>query len=151
MYYLKTPSQMLFGHTSESGLIPEAEVPPAYTRPKFESWTSVTYEKTFLDHLVQLCFTWVHPFCILFPKVLFLRDMIRGQSKYCSALLVNAVLVCARCFSNDPKSRTNPSDSSTAGDHFFAEAKSLFSQQEHSNLVTVQALALMGLREASSN
>ena len=138
-----------YGHTLGLDLIPEAEVSTAHTRAKSESWTGGTHDKAFLDHFVQLYFTWVHPFYILFPKGLFFHDMIRGQSKYCSALLVSAILACACCFSDDPKSRTNPSDHSTAGDHFFAKAKSLLFQQEHSNLATVQALALMGLREAS--
>ena len=109
--------------------------------------------KTFSDHLIQLYFTCVHPFYILLQKTLFLHDMgsLHGKSKYCSPLLVNAILACACYFSEDPRSRSNPSDLSTTGDQFFAEAKLLLSQQEHSNLTGVQFLALMGLREASSN
>ncbi len=141
-----------FGHTSGLGLIPEAEVSPTtYTHAISEAWTRVTDDNIFLDHLLQLYFAWMHPFYTVFPKDLFLHDMSRGQSKYCSALLFNAILASACCFSDDSKSRADPSDPSTSGDHFFAEAKELLSQQEHSNLTTVQALALMGEREASSN
>lgn len=140
-----------FGHTSGLGLIPEAEASPIYTHAISEAWTKVTDDKNFLDHLLQLYFNWMHPFYTVFPKDLFLHDMRWGQSKYCSALLFNAILASACCFSDDSKSRADPSNPSTTGDHFFAEAKQLLSQQEHSNLTTVQALALMGLREASSN
>ncbi|KAI4125685.1 MAG: hypothetical protein LQ347_005275 [Umbilicaria vellea] len=38
----------------------------------------------------------------------------------------------------------------TAGDAFYAEAKRLLFEDEHSSLTTVQALALMGLREVST-
>lgn len=47
--------------------------------------------------------------------------------------------------------RANPKDPTTAGDHFFREAKRLiFENDEHENprLTTVQALALMSVREA---
>ena len=46
-----------FGHTSGLGLIPEAELSPTYTRATTEAWTSVTDDKIFLDHLLQLYFT----------------------------------------------------------------------------------------------
>ena len=112
-----------YGHTSGLGLVLQVEVSLAYSRTASEAWTSVTDYRGFLDDLIQLHFTWLHPFYLLFSKDLFLQDMVRGQSKYCSALLVNAILAFACCFSIHPKSRANPSDRSTTENHFFAEAK----------------------------
>ena len=98
---------------------------------------------------MALYFCWSHPYYVLFSKELFLHDMARGRSKYCSPLLVNALLAVACAFSDRPDARTDPNDPGTAGDHFFAEARRLLQSNDSSNLTTVQALALMGLREAS--
>jgi hypothetical protein len=54
-------------------------------------------------------------------------------------------------FTASPAARSNPEDSSTAGDHFFKEAKRLIlenDEHEKPRLATVQALALMSVREA---
>ncbi|KAI9815128.1 MAG: hypothetical protein M1827_002971 [Pycnora praestabilis] len=138
-----------FGHTSSLGLVAHEEGLPLRTNVLTESWTRVTRDAEFVGHLMGLYFCWQHPNYVLFSKECFLHDMARGRTKYCSALLVNALLACACGFSDRPLSRTDPSNSNTAGDHFFAEAKRLLFDDEHSQLTTVQALALMGMREAS--
>ncbi|KAL8687253.1 MAG: hypothetical protein Q9224_005207 [Gallowayella concinna] len=54
-------------------------------------------------------------------------------------------------FTSWPAARSNPSDSATAGDHFFKEAKRLImenDEHESPRMATVQALALMSVREA---
>jgi hypothetical protein len=54
-------------------------------------------------------------------------------------------------FSSWTGARQNPEDSATAGDHFFKEAKRLIlehDEHEKAKLCTVQALALMSVREA---
>jgi hypothetical protein len=54
-------------------------------------------------------------------------------------------------FTSWPMSRKNLDDPATAGDHFFKEAKRLLlenDEHEHPRLTTVQALALMSVREA---
>lgn len=72
-----------------------------------------------------------------------------SRSQYCSALLVNAVLALGCAYSDRLEARLNQQDPSTAGDHFFAEAKRLLVDDDSSDLTTVQALAIMCLREAS--
>jgi hypothetical protein len=75
----------------------------------------------------------------------------KGKSGYCTPLLVNAMLALGCHFTTWPAARANPSDSATAGDHFFREAKRLIAENdehEHPRLATVQALALMSVREA---
>lgn len=139
----------LYGHSSNLGLVPHDEELPLRTNIPSGSWTRVTRDAEFVGHLMGLYFCWQHPFYVLFSKECFLHDMARGRSKYCSPLLVNALLAAACAFSDRPEARTNPSDPNTAGDHFFAEARRLLFENEHPSLTTVQALALMGCREAS--
>ncbi|CAF9926531.1 MAG: hypothetical protein ALECFALPRED_003464 [Alectoria fallacina] len=137
-----------YGHTSSLSLVCDGERSPMHLQTS-EAWTKVTRDAAFVEHLLSLYFCWAHPYYVLFSKELFLDDMAKGQSKYCSPLMVNALLAFACAYSDRPEARENQSDPRTAGDHFFAEAKRLLYDNESSNLTTVQALALMGLREAS--
>lgn len=137
-----------FGHTSSLSLVSDGERSPMHLQSS-EVWTRVTRDAVFVEHLMSLYFCWVHPSYVLFSKEVFLDDMAEGRSKYCSPLMVNALLALACSYSDQPEARENLSDPKTAGDHFFAEAKRLLNENESSNLTTVQALALMGLREAS--
>ncbi|EFE42093.1 C6 transcription factor, putative [Trichophyton verrucosum HKI 0517] len=132
----------------------EAESPGG--KPDMEdgisSWTTVTENKELIRHLLTMYFTWHYAYFTTLSKELFYRDFIAGRpSQYCSALLVNAMLALGCHFSAWPASREDPNDSSTAGDHFFKEAKRLILENdEHTKakLCTVQALALMSVREA---
>lgn len=79
-----------------------------------------------------------------------MEDFRNGHTRYCSSLLVNALLALACRFSDRPTTRTNMEDPMTAGDAFFAEASRLLSsQKDHHVLTTVQALGVMSIREAS--
>ena len=135
-----------FGSTSNLGLVNTD--PSPLTLQTTEAWTTVTRDFALVEHLMSLYFCWSHPFYVLFSKEIFLHDMAKGRNKYCSPMLVNALLSVACSLSDRPEARTNPADPRTAGDHFFAEAKRLLDSSEASNITTVQALALMGLREA---
>ena len=137
-----------YGHTSSLSLVCDGERSPMHL-PTSDVWTRVTRDAAFLEHLLNIYFCWGHPFYVLFSKELFLDDMNKGRSKYCSPLLVNALLAFACAFSDRPEAREDPSDPTTAGNHFFAEAARLLFESDASNLTTVQALALMGLREVS--
>ena len=137
-----------YGHTSSLGLVSDGDRSPTHLQTS-EAWTRVTRDAAFVEHLLSLYFCWAHPYYALFSKELFLDDMAQGRSKYCSPLMVNALLAFACAYSDRLEARGNPSDPRTAGDHFFAEAKRLLNENESPNLTTVQALALMGLREAS--
>lgn len=139
-----------YGHSSNLGLVPplEDDLPSRHVLSS-ESWTSVTRDAEFVGHLMWLYFCWQHPFYVLFSKECFLHDMARARSKYCSPLLVNAILATGCIYSDRPEARADPNDPTTAGDHFFAEARRLLYENEQSTLTTVQALALMGIREAS--
>lgn len=115
-------------------------------------WTTVTNNKELIRHLLTMYFTWHYAYFTTLSKELFYRDFIRGRpSQYCSALLVNTMLALGCHFSAWPAARDNPEDSATAGNHFFKEAKRLLmehDEHEKAKLCTVQALALMSVREA---
>ena len=138
-----------FGHTSSLGLVSHEEVHPVRNIIPSEAWTEVTRDAALVGHLMGLYFCWQHPVFVLLSKECFLHDMSKGRTKYCSPLLVNALLSVACGLSDRPEFRTDPDDPKTAGDSFHAEAKRLLFEDEHSSLTTVQALALMGLREVS--
>ena len=137
-----------YGHTATLGLVLDGAISPIYSH-RSGPWTQVTQDPMLIEHLMTLYFTWSHPFYGMFSKELVLDDMKNGRNKYCSSLLVNALLAVGCAYSDRPEARSNPSDPSTAGDHFFAEARRLLYEDESSRLTTVQALALMGIREAS--
>ncbi|KAE8348680.1 fungal-specific transcription factor domain-containing protein [Aspergillus coremiiformis] len=115
-------------------------------------WTKVTADEQLISHLMTMYFTWHYPFFTLLSKDLFYRDYIHGvPSQCCSSLLVNAMLALGCHFSSWDGAREDPQNLATAGDHFFKEAKRLvLENDEHANakLCTVQALALMSVREA---
>ena len=137
-----------YGHTSSLGLVLDSESSPLHL-PTSEVWTTITRDAGFVEHLLSIYFCWVHPTHTVFSKELFLDDMANGRAKYCSPLLVNALLASACAYSDRSEAREDPCDPITSGNHFFAEAKRLLDRDESSTLTTVQALALMGLREAS--
>lgn len=115
-------------------------------------WTRVTDDEELVRHLITMYFTWHYAYFTVLNKSLFYRDFIRGHSsQYCSSLLVNAMLALGCHFSSWKGARENPDDSATAGDHFFKEAKRLMlenDEHEKAKLCTVQALAIMSVREA---
>lgn len=123
------------------------------------SWTNVTSDPDFVVHLLNMYFTWHYTYFTCLPKSLFYRDFmlgkpppnIRRKTEYCTPLLVNAILALGCHFTSFPAARENPDDSATAGDHFFKEAKRLImenDEHEKPKITTVQALALMSVREA---
>ncbi|OCT45394.1 hypothetical protein CLCR_05960 [Cladophialophora carrionii] len=124
-------------------------------RPREEailSWTTVTQDKEVILHFMNMYFCWHYAFFTTLAKELFYRDFLTGTSShYCSHLLVNVMLALGCHFSSRPTARADPDDSGTTGDHFFKEAKRLLYENDefaNAKLCTVQALALMSVREA---
>ncbi|KAF2708761.1 hypothetical protein K504DRAFT_467991 [Pleomassaria siparia CBS 279.74] len=123
------------------------------------SWTTVTSDPELVYHLINMYFCWHYSFFTTLPKNLFFRDFALGKpppgsrrkTEYCTPLLVNAMLALGSHFTAWPGARAVRDDSATAGDHFFKEAKRLILEgdlHEVPALTTVQALALMSVREA---
>lgn len=122
------------------------------------SWTEVTKDTQLIVHLINMYFNWHYPYFTTLSKDLFYRDFFKGKPRgqprttvYCSSLLVNAMLSLGCHFTSLPGAFAISGDSRTKGDHFFAEAKRLIvenDEYEKPKLTTVQALALMSVREA---
>jgi hypothetical protein len=58
-------------------------------------WTAVTSNNTLLRKLLEIYFVLEYPFNPFFSKDLFLNDMAGGNQRFCSSLLVNAILAAA--------------------------------------------------------
>ncbi|EMR86808.1 putative pathway-specific nitrogen regulator protein [Botrytis cinerea BcDW1] len=107
------------------------------------SWTTVTSDTEVIVHLINMYFTWHYPYFTTLSKTLFYKDF----------LLVNAMLALGCHFTNSPQACADPGDTATKGDHYFAEAKRLFIENEEfekPRLTTIQALCLMSVREAGA-
>ncbi|KAI2635548.1 fungal-specific transcription factor domain-containing protein [Xylaria nigripes] len=122
------------------------------------SWSEVTKDPDVVTHLLSMYFNWHYPYFTTLSRSLFYRDFYRGKrsatpqkTRYCSSLLVNAMLALGCHFTNVSSAYAIVGDSWTKGDHFFGEAKRLVfdnDEYEKPRLTTVQALALMSVREA---
>ncbi|KAM0249842.1 hypothetical protein ACHAQJ_008880 [Trichoderma viride] len=131
--------------------------PGAFNENPITSWTRVTTDPRLIIHLMNMYLNYHYPYFTTLSRKLFWRDFMRGKTGlqqgtvYCSSLLVNAMLALGCHFTDIPGAFGIPGDSRTKGDHFFAEAKRLIvenDEYEKPRLVTVQALALMSVREA---
>ncbi|KAJ4357848.1 uncharacterized protein N0V89_002424 [Didymosphaeria variabile] len=145
-----------FGHTSNMSLVPEDEddscaMPRASSLArKSPTWTTITDDIGLVERLLDLYFRWSHSFYVVFSRECFYKDFRSGREKYCSSLLVNAMLAYGCHFTDDPAGRIDPDNFRTAGDHFFEEARRLLYENEASSLTTVQALCVMAMREPSA-
>lgn len=149
LIYLGDPATVPDEPEADGGL--PAEDPAA-------SWTEVTKDTQLIAHLINMYFNWHYPYFTTLSKSLFYRDFLKGKPRgqprstvYCSSLLVNAMLALGCHFTSVAGAFAVPGDSRTKGDHFFAEAKRLIvenDEYEKPRLTTVQALALMSVREA---
>jgi hypothetical protein len=114
------------------------------------TWTSITNDVNLVQHLLALYFCWEYPTFASLSKEHFLRDFQDGRHRYCSPILVNALLALGCRFSTQPMTRANPNDPYSSGDHFFKESQRLFNGEvDHHSLTTIQALGIMSIREAS--
>ena len=118
--------------------------------PKPDTWTTVTQDVGFVQRLLDLYFRWSHTFYVIFSRECFYKDFRSGRDKYCSPLLVNAILAYACHYTDEPAGRVDPENPRTAGDHFFDEARRLLYQDETPSLTTTQALCVMAMREPSA-
>ncbi|KAI7764204.1 hypothetical protein LZL87_012526 [Fusarium oxysporum] len=119
-------------------------------RTPTSTWTVITGDSVLVQHLLALYFCWEYPTFASLSKEHFLQDFQEGRNRYCSPILVNALLALGCRFSTQPMSRANPNDPYTSGDHFFKESLRLFAQEtDHHSLTTIQALGIMSIREAS--
>jgi hypothetical protein len=110
----------------------------AQTEDPTTSWTNVIKDREIILHLLNMYFAWHYTFFTTLSKSHFYKDFAQGcpppysgrQLRYCSPLLVNAMLALGCHFTSHPAGRANREDSATAGDHFFKEAKRLILEDD---------------------
>lgn len=113
-------------------------------------WTSITEDSDVVQRLLALYFCWEYPIFASINKEYFVEDFLAGQARYCSPILVNALLALGCCFSNQQVGSQYSQRLRPSGDDFFEETKRLFNAEaDHHSLTTVQALSIMSLRESS--
>lgn len=112
-------------------------------QPSNSSWTSVTDDDDFIEHLLTLYFTWQHAFFQSFPEKLFREDLIAGRTDHCSRMLVNSICAAGCLLSDWPQARRNAEDSLTAGLDFFDEAMRLLDGLTVPGITTVASLYLL--------
>ncbi|KAL7949896.1 hypothetical protein V8C42DRAFT_308918 [Trichoderma barbatum] len=152
-----TSHLIYLGDPHHDGIDYDSPSEPGVCENPITSWTRVTTDPRLIMHLMNMYFNYHYPYFTTLSRKLFWRDFMRGKAglqpgtAYCSSLLVNAMLALGCHFTDIPGAFGIPGDSRTKGDHFFAEAKRLIvenDEYEKPRLVTVQALALMSVREA---
>lgn len=162
--YIGGTSHLLFLNSrspSNEPSSPDPQVQQQFQQPEdaISSWTTVTQDRELITHLLNLYFTWHYTYFTCMSRPLFYRSFLAGRKavsqsqhpRYCSSLLVNAMLAVGCHFTSRPAARADPFDHATAGDHFFREAKRLIlenDEHEKPRITTVQALAIMSVREA---
>nr|POE75751.1 nitrogen assimilation transcription factor nira [Quercus suber] len=139
---LFSQSQSREHSTSEPSVDASQNFSPTY-------WSQIEQDPEFVEHLLSLYFTWIHPFYHFFSRDHFLHDMGHGRTENCSAMLINAIMALSCHYSDRPGARSDPHDPGTAGNTFFAEAKRLLDFNDKSCLTTIQALLVMACRECS--
>lgn len=113
------------------------------------SWTDATTNDSLVQHLLALYFCWEYPTFANVSKEHLLVDYRSGKHRFCSPLLINAILALGARFSDLLEAFKDPNDPISAGQHFFEEAQRLSGLEEIPSLTTIQALGLMSLRQAS--
>ncbi|KAM0433794.1 hypothetical protein ACHAQK_009016 [Fusarium lateritium] len=105
------------------------------------------------DHLLDLFWTWQNTWQYIIVKEPFLEDLLTNHSgQYASPLLLSAVLALASRYSDRIDLRTDPLNPNTAGDALAEQAKMmLFYESQAPKITTVQAAALLCLREMATD
>jgi hypothetical protein len=103
------------------------------------------------DYLLALFWRWQNSWQYIVPRELFVRDLyVNGSGRYCTPLLLAAILAFSSRYSTRPELRGDPDDPNTAGEAFAAQAKTMLHYEyDAPTTSTVQAAALLGLYWAS--
>lgn len=103
------------------------------------------------DDLLTLFWRWQNSWQYIVPRELFVRDLyVNGTGRYCTPLLISAILAFSSRYSTRPELRGDPDDPNTAGEAFAAQAKTMLHYEyDAPTTSTVQAAALLGLYWAS--
>ncbi|CEI59936.1 unnamed protein product [Fusarium venenatum] len=103
------------------------------------------------DHLLGIFWIWQNSWQYIVVKDLFLEDIyISHSGLYASPLLLSSVLALAARYSDRVELRTDPQDPNTAGNALAEKARMiLFYESQAPKITTIQAAALLSLRETA--
>ncbi|KAL7787130.1 N-terminal fungal transcription regulatory domain-containing protein [Trichoderma ceciliae] len=113
-------------------------------------WTNVPISNEHAAHTISLYLETDHPLLGFFDPNLFVSDLVMGNTAYCSAMLVNALLywACMNSAAQDP-------DGGSLALSFCAEAESLWEHQRKNdsvlNLAAAQFLSLAYLGQGRNH
>ncbi|KAI3578916.1 hypothetical protein IWW34DRAFT_805551 [Fusarium oxysporum f. sp. albedinis] len=111
-----------------------------------QKWTCIIDDKSLLRKLLETYFMTEYTFYPAFQKNYFLEDMAAGRSKYCSSLLVHAVLASACHGYSKMSHRSQFWNPRTLGYQFLAEARRLWELEiGNARLTTIQAAIVLSL------
>lgn len=114
------------------------------------TWTTVTPNRAIVNHLVQLFFSWEFPLFTMLSQDHFLRDFYGGGRQFCSPALVNAIASVATRHLESDQVQDELGETYLLGERFFRESRKLLvSESQTTALSSIQALALLALREMS--
>lgn len=113
----------------------------------------ITLSDELQNHLLDLYWRWQNPWQYLVVKEAFLRDLyVDHTGRFSSPLLLSAILALAARYSDRLEVRIDPADANTAGDALAEQAKLLLLYESESpRITTVQAAAILSLRETATD
>lgn len=92
-------------------------VDPRLSLVKAATWTSVTANNALVSKLLAIFFQFEYPRTRVFQKDLFLDDLARGKTNFCSSLLVNCILANAAVGSCYSTRNVTAADDETFGNN----------------------------------
>ncbi|KAI2465995.1 hypothetical protein F4781DRAFT_445511 [Annulohypoxylon bovei var. microspora] len=123
-------------------------VEPSFSNIKISEWTPVIKDDHILRRLLNAYLYYQHSWTAAFHMDYFLKDLASGQTRYCSTLLVNAILAAACAMSRELPDRNKFWIPQTLGYQFLAEAKRLWEIEGGSRpgkLTTIQAAIVLSI------
>ncbi|PVI08060.1 hypothetical protein DM02DRAFT_608166 [Periconia macrospinosa] len=128
-------------------------IEPIIDKVAAKPWTNVIYDDQLFRQLIRIYFEQHRPCGPFVHKDLFLEDMAAGRTRFCSPLLVNAILASAvqSCSQFSNRSKIWLPDSLTY--KFLAEVRRLWEMQQlskKSRITTIQAASLLSYTFANN-
>ncbi|KAB8229840.1 putative C6 transcription factor [Aspergillus alliaceus] len=127
-----------------------SELQPLVQRPFIQvtaihHWTSLTDNDT-ASHLLSFYFTWENPTWQLIDQYSFVRDLERGHGKFCSPLLVAALLFFGCSLSYNLDKITDRREEKLLSRKLYSEIQRLWEVEKHNaSLPTAQSSIMIGL------
>ncbi|PYH48998.1 putative C6 transcription factor [Aspergillus saccharolyticus JOP 1030-1] len=123
---------------------PLQDCPPIQTS-NIGHWTDLV-DNTTASHLLSLYFIWDNPTWHLIDQEMFLRDLERGHTRFCSSLLVHALLFFGCSFSYHLARFTDRQEEKVLGQKLYSALQRLWNlEKDITCLPTAQSSIMIGL------